>query len=139
MFEARQKVHDTGPQKSYTLQEMVVVPANPYLLKEAFSSPSHQPNNATPAFLAISLAGSSSEQTLAACFSVLNLKRETKPWTAVGSLAVTPHNAQRLIHKYTDCILQPHHCSKSHLQVQLRVVLQGSFAKVAAPQNSACA
>lgn len=76
-FKDVKKVHDTGIQKSDILQEMVVVSANPYLLKEAFGSPSHQPNNAASAFLAIDLAVASSEQTLAACFSVHHLHSRT--------------------------------------------------------------
>ena len=76
-FKDVQKVRDTGIQKSDILQEMVVVSANPYLLKEAFGSPSHQPNNAASAFLAIDLAVASSEQTLAACYSVLHLHLKT--------------------------------------------------------------
>lgn len=68
-----------GTQKGDNLQEMVVLPANPYLLKEALGSPSHQPNNSTPAFLAINLAGASSEQTVAACFSVLHLEHIAMP------------------------------------------------------------
>ena len=68
-----------GTHNSDILQEMVVVPANADLLKEALGSPAHQPNNAAPAFLAINLASASSEQTLAACFSVLHLEHETIP------------------------------------------------------------
>lgn len=85
--------HELGTQKSDMLQEMVVVPANPDLLKEALSSPSHQPNNAAPAFLAINLANASSQQTLAACFSELHLKHETVACPAVlKCLATAPHN-----------------------------------------------
>ena len=39
------------------------------------------------------------------------------------------------VHTHTNCIVQPHNCSKPHLQAQLRVLLHGSFAKVAAPQH----
>ena len=52
--------------RNTTLQELVVLPANTYLLKNAFCSPSHQLNNTTSTLSALNLPSACSQQSLAA-------------------------------------------------------------------------
>lgn len=112
-------MHNVAVQKRDVLQEMVMVPANPYLPKEARGSPTHQTDNATSAFLAINFAGTIPEQTLAACFSVVHLEHSAASWTAVKCSAMF--------------------AASNYLQARSGVLFHASFAKVAASQHVTCA
>lgn len=127
-------------QRSAMLQEMSVLPANTYLLKEAYCSPSHQPNNTSPSLLASNLPIAASQQTLTARFSILNLGNKQQCFKRLQSSFDQQTESQRNDGLSLSTAVKPQHRSslwQQYLQAQPRVLLGTSSTHVGAPPDTA--